>query len=157
MKKLKIYLDTSVISHLDQQDSPERMAETHLLWEDIKANKYDVIISDVVIAEINNCEDLKRDVLYGYLGQVQYTLVEIDDRTSELADKFVTWEILKESSLDDCRHIAAAITNECDMIISWNFKHVVRHKTIAGVKAITTLEGYKELLIYSPSSIIGGD
>lgn len=36
MKKLKIYLDTSTISHLDAQDTPEKMSDTLRLWNRIK-------------------------------------------------------------------------------------------------------------------------
>lgn len=46
MKKLKIYLDTSVISHLKQGDAPDKTADTLKLWEDIKQGKYDVYLSE---------------------------------------------------------------------------------------------------------------
>ena len=39
MIKLKIYLDTSVISHLQQEDVPEKMQETLELWEQFKERK----------------------------------------------------------------------------------------------------------------------
>jgi hypothetical protein len=60
-------------------------------------------------------------------------------------------------SFDDCQHIANAIISGCDIIVSWNFKHIVNHKTMMGVKAITALEGYDDLLIYDPSILIGGE
>lgn len=60
----------------------------------------------------------------------------------------------KEKSFDDCQHIAAAILAGCDIIISWNFKHIVNVKTVKSVKVITTLEGYKDLLIYPPSVLL---
>jgi hypothetical protein len=40
-KKFQIYLETSVVSHLDQQDAPALMMETHKLWDLLKAGKYD--------------------------------------------------------------------------------------------------------------------
>ncbi|MCL1827014.1 MAG: DNA adenine methylase [Candidatus Cloacimonetes bacterium] len=42
MKRLKLYLDTSVISHLIAPDTPEKMADTLALWDNIKSNKYNV-------------------------------------------------------------------------------------------------------------------
>jgi hypothetical protein len=63
MKKLKLYLDTSVISHLDQKDAPDKMAETRLLWNKIKAGVYDVVILDVDIRELNKCDEKKRNTL----------------------------------------------------------------------------------------------
>ncbi|MDR2491350.1 MAG: hypothetical protein LBD20_08110 [Spirochaetaceae bacterium] len=55
MKRLKIYLDTLIISCLDQKEKPERMADTHILWVKNKARMFDVVISDICIAEINGC------------------------------------------------------------------------------------------------------
>ena len=40
------------------------------------------------------------------------------------------------------------------MIVSWNFKHIVNVKTIQGVKAVTTYEGYKDLMIYPLSALL---
>lgn len=157
MKKMKIYLDTSVISYLDQQDAPERMAETRQLWEQIKAGKYDVVISNVVIGEINRCKEPKRDILMAYLKEIEYEAAEIDDRIVEIAGRFVDLGFLREKSFDDCRHIAAAIMSGCDVIVSWNFKHIVNPKTVRGVKAVTALEGRSDVLIFSPSSLIGGE
>ncbi|MDR0539451.1 MAG: PIN domain nuclease, partial [Spirochaetaceae bacterium] len=66
-KKLRLYLDTSVISYLDQTDSPEKMAETRLFWEKLKAGEFEIVISDVVNEEIENCDEQKREVLFDYL------------------------------------------------------------------------------------------
>ncbi|MDR3328532.1 MAG: PIN domain-containing protein, partial [Prevotellaceae bacterium] len=147
MKKLKIYLDTSVVSYLDQQDAPERMAETHALWRKIKADDFDVVISNVTTNEINRCDDPKRTTLLEYLSQITYKLVEVDEHTIKIAEQFIRLGILQQKSFDDCQHIAAAIASECDIIVSWNFKHIVNHKTIMGAKAITALEGYSDVLI----------
>jgi len=65
--------------------------------------------------------------------------------------------ILKEKSIDDCKHIAAAIIGECDIIVSWNFKHIVNINTARGVKIITAMEGYDDVLIYTPTYFIYGD
>ena len=62
-KKVKIYLDTSVISHLQASDAPERMTDTLRLWEDLKAGIYEVVISDVTIDEINDCSEPKRSFM----------------------------------------------------------------------------------------------
>ena len=154
---LKIYLDTSVISHLDQQDAPERMAETHKLWDVFKTGKYEVVISDIALGEIDGCEEKKRNTLYEYMRQIQYSTVVSDDRSVDIASRFVQLNILKQKSFDDCQHIANAIVSDCDIIVSWNFKHIVNHKTIMGVKAVAALEGFNELLVYDPSVLLGGE
>ncbi|GHV24027.1 hypothetical protein AGMMS49959_19110 [Planctomycetales bacterium] len=157
MKKLRIYLDTSIISYLDQQDAPEKMALTHRLWDRIKNDEFEVMMSNVGIDEINKCNDEKRSKLHNYLAQIKYDQVPVDDKTMQIAERFVDLHILKQKSFDDCQHIAAAIVSECDAIVSWNFKHIVNHKTIMGVKAVTALEGYDNLLIYEPAILLAGD
>ena len=52
MRKLKVYLDTSVISYLSQEDTPERMKDTLELWKDFANGKYDVYLSQVTLEEI---------------------------------------------------------------------------------------------------------
>jgi predicted nucleic acid-binding protein len=157
VKKLKIYLDTSIISYLDQKEKPERMMETHKLWEKIKADEFEVVISDINIAEINGCNEDKKKKLYEYLSQIDYTLINSDEKSVEIADKMVYLNILKQKSFLDCQHIANAIVSGCDAIVSWNFRHIVNHKTMMGVKAVTALEGYADLLIYPPNMLIEGE
>ena len=157
MQKLKIYIDTSVIGNLDRDEENEIKADTHILWNQIKDDLYDVVISDVTIAEIDACKDEKRNILYDYLSEINYDFIEVDEKTIDIAGRFIDLGVLKEKSFDDCQHIAAAITSKCDVIVSWNFKHIVNHKTMMGVKAITALEGYSDVLIYTPSILIGGE
>ena len=52
MNKLKIYLDTSVISYLDQQDSPEQMKETQEVWDFFRKGKYEIYISEIGRAHV---------------------------------------------------------------------------------------------------------
>ena len=154
MRKLKVYLDTSVVSYLYQVDAPEKMQNTLDLWDLFRNNVYEVYISDIVIREISGCNEEKLKILLDYLDQIDYNIIETDEDTVELAGKFIDFGILKQKSFDDCQHIAAAILAGCDIITSWNFKHIVNVKTVRGVKVITTLEGYKDLLIYPPSVLI---
>lgn len=154
IKKLKVYLDTSVVSYLYQEDALEKMQDTLSLWKLFKEGIYEVYVSDIVFREIDKCSEKKLNILLDYLDQIEYHEVETDSNTIELARKFIDFGILKKKSFDDCQHIAAAILAGCDIIISWNFKHIVNAKTVKGVKIITTLEGYKDLLIYPPSVLL---
>lgn len=154
MKKLKIYLDTSVISLLDALDAPEKQNDTRKLWEDIKADIYDIVLSNVTLDELDKCVEPKQSVLYDYLSQIQYAHVTVDDEILQVAEKFIDFGILRQKSFDDCQHITAAIVTACDVIVSWNFKHIVNHKTIDGVKIISTLTGYRDLAIYTPTMLI---
>ena len=157
MGKLKVYLDTSVISHLLQEDVPEKMADTRQLWEMFCSNRYDVYLSTVTLEELKGCSEPKQSQLFDYLGQIDYTLIQINDKIEEIALQIIEMGILTKKSYDDCQHIAAAIISECDCIISWNFKHIVNIKTIRGVRAITNLKGHKPIEILNPSVFLEGE
>lgn len=154
MRKLKVYLDTSVISYLSQEDAPERMNDTLELWKDFAEGKYDIYLSQVTLDEIGKCAEPKRSTLYDYLSDIDYTKLEINAEILELAQKIIDMGILRPKSFDDCQHIAVAVVNGCDCIISWNFKHIVNIKTIRGVRAIADLEGYKGIDIINPSALL---
>lgn len=61
--------------------------------------------------------------------------------------------ILSKKSYDDCQHIGAAVVNDCDCMIFWNFKYIVNVKTIRGVRAVAYLNGYRITEVLSPLSL----
>ena len=153
-KKLKLYLDTSVISYLLQEDVPEKMEITNRLWKLFEDGKYELYLSDVTMKEIFECPEPKRSQLIRCLDDVDYTHIEISDNILDIAEQLVSMKILPAKCYDDCQHIAAAVECGCDCIVSWNFKHIVNIRTIRGVRAITNLKGYKSIEILNPSVLL---
>ena len=78
------------------------------------------------------------------------------DEVISLAEQYLKSGILPPKSARDRQHIAYACVFNCDMVISWNFKHMVNYKTISGVKAVNDFAGYKEMPIYTPTILISG-
>ena len=154
MKKVRIYLDTSVISHLFADDTPEKMNDTKKLWQELKMDLYDIIISDAVIEEVLHCPEPKQSILFEHLAEIKYQREEITNEINTIASQIIKLGILKEKNRDDCLHIATAIATGCDYILSWNFKHMVNVKTIKGVRAITNLCGYNNIDIIQPAMLV---
>ena len=157
MKKLKIYLDTSVISYLDQQDAPERMKITKKFWNEISNEMYDVVISDIAITELAKNKENKLKILFEYINQIEYISEPETEESAKLVESYLKYGTLSEKSRDDLRHIALATVSNCDVVVSWNFKHFVNLKTINKVQAINKLEGYAEIQIMPPNMILGDD
>ena len=157
-RKTKIYLDTSVLSYLKQEDSPDRMKATLQFWKELK-NRTDVIvyISDVVLAEVSDCYEPKRSFMQDMLKEITFTLLEKDEEAESLAKQIIDLGILTKKSHDDCLHIAIAVLEACNYIVSWNFKHLVNVRTINGVRAITNLKGFSPIDIITPEMLFKGD
>lgn len=157
MKKLKIYLDTSVISHLDAPDTPEKMKDTLEFWEILKQRTdIEIIISELTLREVGNCSQPKLSYLLERITELDFVTVEITQDDKDLSIKYLESGVLKEKSLDDLTHIAVATLNDCRYIISWNFKHFVNPKTINAVLAINKINNLPEVSIVSPSMMLGG-
>ncbi len=157
MIKLKIYLDTSVISHLQQEDVPEKMQETRELWEQFKSREdIEVIISDLVLLELSRCNETKHAFLLDELAILNYTFVETTYEERNLASIYLQNGVLRQKSVDDLTHIATATLNGCHYIVSWNFKHFVNPKTINAVNAINLSLHLPQVSIFSPVMMLGG-
>ena len=157
MRKLKLYLDTSVVSYLFADDLPDKMEDTHKLWEKCINGEYDIYISETVTNEIKRCAEPKRSHLLEKLRLIDFQVLPETEEVKELANQYVKNGVLKEKSIDDCFHIAHAVINNCDVIASWNFKHLVNFKTIDRVRIVNAINRYKEISIVSPTMLVEGE
>ncbi|MEO5361249.1 MAG: type II toxin-antitoxin system VapC family toxin [Nitrospirota bacterium] len=157
MKKIKLYLDTSVPSFLFANDSPEKLDATVRFWDILKLGLYDIVVSDVLLAEISRSNEPSSQELEGKLMEIVVEIVSVDDDIYSLAQKYIDEGIIPQKYQDDALHIALATYNEADALISWNFRHMVKLKTIRGVNGINRMLGFKELEILTPQSWIQED
>jgi len=151
--KLKVYLDTSVISHLMQEDVPEKMADTRKLWEIFQSGVYDVCLSTVTLQEIDDCSEPKRSRLWEFLNQIDYETYDVTEEALEVARQMIDLGILTKKNFDDCKHIGMAVVNNCDCMISWDFKNIVNIKTVRSVRAVAYLNGYRITEVLCPLSL----
>ena len=155
MKLIKIYLDTSAIGYLDEKTAPPEMHEMHELWTMLKHGEYSVVISPVVIDELMANKNIeKRNVLLEYLRHIEYDMAEITDEVHRIAESIILNGVLTDKNYNDCLHIAIAIANGCDCLVSYNFKHLVNIRTIKGVRAISNLHGNGNIDIVSAITLI---
>jgi hypothetical protein len=88
------------------------------------------------------------------LKQIQFQILNKTDEVVRLADEYIVGGVLKEKSYADCLHIAFAVVYNCDIIVSWNFKHLVNYKTINKVKVANAINHYREISIMPPSMLL---
>ena len=154
MKKIKLYLDTSVVSALDDPKKPERKQDTHTFWDDVKVGMYEIYLSDVVFKEINKCNQSKQDALYGYLNEIEYVSINTNEEIEIIANHIIQLGILQRKKFDDCMHIGCSVVSNSDYLVSWNFNDLVNIKTVNGVRAVTNLLKYKSIDIIPPLMLI---
>lgn len=144
--KQRIYIDTSVFGgHFDEEFSEHTIP----LFDRIKAGEFIIIFSTVTQEELENAPKKVQELVKSMKSE--YT--EFLDTTSEaieLANEYITEEVVGPTSYADCLHIALATISRADYLVSWNFKHIVNIERIRGYNAINIKNGYKQLDIRSP-------
>jgi len=116
----------------------------------------EVILSAVTMQEISECTGPKLSYLLTKIAELKPTLVEETEEDLQISRLYLENGVLKEKSMDDLRHIAIAVNNNCKYIVSWNFKHFVNPKTMNAVAAINKLNNLNDVTIVSPSMMLGG-
>jgi len=156
MKKLKIYLDASAIGYLDEKTSPEDMNDMLALWEKIKQGKYDVAVSEVALNQIYaNQNTVKVKTLVQFLSEISYEFIEINEEIEKIAALVKSNELLiSDKHQNDRLHIGCAVVYGCDVLVSFNFKHLVNVRIIKGVRGISSLSGYGNIDIVTPVMLI---
>jgi len=149
MKKISIYVDTSVIGGcLD----PEFQEWSQGLLADFKNGKYALLLSELVDAEIQDAPD-EVVAVYARFRECTDKIIGITRDSVVLADSYLRRKILTEKFRDDARHIAIATIAQTDILVSWNFKHIVHFEKIQKFNAVNIEMGYKPIMIYSPREV----
>ena len=154
MKKIKYYLDTTIFNFVFAEGDTEKKDITVKLFKDLPSISNGIYISDEVIREINRAPEPRKSQLVGQLEETNPLLLEVDIETEELAERYVKEGIIPERYRSDAVHIAVAVINGIEVIVSWNFEHIVKLKTRVMVNGINRLLGYHEIEICSPEEVI---
>ena len=123
------------------------------MFEDIAAGKYEAYTSTYATDELENALEEKRDKMMGLISQYNITVLAPTDEAVRIADIYITEKIIPQKYRTDALHIAVATVNDLDMIISMNFQHIVKRKTILATENINKLNGYRAVEIYSPMEV----
>ena len=149
--RLKLYLDTSVVSALFDDRNPERKSLTESFYNEIET--FEIFISNITIAEIEKTPDknLKKEMKEKI---ATFSVLSLSNEVEELAKEIIQKGAISESYSEDAYHIAIAIINEMDFLLSWNFRHIVRKKTKDIVRMINTLRNLRQIEILTPAELL---
>ena len=157
-KKLRVYLDTSVINFLFAEDAPEKQGITLDFFENhVRPEKIEACISDVVVEELTRTPDEeRREILLNVLKEYGFTLLYLDEESERLGELYVHKGIVPERKIEDAYHLAIAAVNELDVLVSWNFRHLANISKERRVAGVNLEEGYLHpLRLTTPMEVMG--
>jgi predicted nucleic acid-binding protein len=143
----RLYLDTSVFSVLDDDRSPERRDMTREFW--LRLARFDACTSDVAVREIEPTPDVvRRGAMLARVRNVR--VIPVPPGTAELADAYLRLGVFPSSVPEDALHVAVATLARQDVLVSWNFKHLVNQRRRAAVDALNVARGLRTIRILPP-------
>lgn len=148
--KQRIYIDTSVIGGYFDEEFEK---DTKIFFQSFERGEIILVISDLLESEIIKAPEFIRDFLSS-LNVDYIEVVTLDAEAIKLADKYIEEKVVGHTSRADCQHIALATIHNADVLVSWNFKHIVNLSRIRGYNGINYKNGYKMLEIRTPKEII---
>ncbi|MBX2843378.1 MAG: type II toxin-antitoxin system VapC family toxin [Flammeovirgaceae bacterium] len=150
MKKQRIYIDTSVFGGYFDEEFEDF---TKPLFDRINQGEFKVLYSTVTQDELENAPTKVKELVIDL--KVEYTeFLEETKEAIELAMEYISEKVVGKTSFADCLHIALATIHRADLLISWNFKHIVNIERIRGYNSINIKNGYKQLEIRSPRDLM---
>jgi predicted nucleic acid-binding protein len=153
MKRLRVYVDTSVIGGcLDD----EFWEESRKLLDRALAGEITLVVSEVTELELVTAPAEVRAVLENLPPQA-VERVELTEEARVLAGHYIAAGVISPKMLADARHIGVATVHRVDVLASWNFKHIVNLKRVHGYNSINLREGYPLLEIRSPRELTNDD
>ena len=129
-------------------------ADTVKLFEEIRAGKYQAFTSAYALQELSRAPEEKFQKMIGLIKEYNVTILDESDEANNLATLYQEQDILPRRSIADARHIAIAAVNDLDMILSLNFEHIVRKKTVVMTSSLNTQLGYRSVDIRSPMEVV---
>ncbi|MEM7108943.1 MAG: PIN domain protein [Bacteroidota bacterium] len=147
------YLDTSVFGgYFDEEFS----LGTIPFFERITEEQITVIVSELLENELSGAPDFVKELLNEILNQNSH-FVNVTTEVEQLADTYISEKVVGQTSYADCTHIALATVNKADILVSWNFKHIVNIDRIRGYNSVNLKLGYPILEIRTPKEIFKYD
>jgi len=157
MRKLKVYLETTLFNFYVDDDRGFAHDSTVALFKEIAAGKYEAFTSAYVLDELEQAPTDKREKMLSLLAEYSISVLTYSDEAKALADIYVSEGIIPQKYRTDGLHIAIAAVNDLDMVISMNFQHIVKRKTKLTTGNINTLNSYRAVEIYTPMEVVEND
>ncbi len=151
--KFRIYTDTSVLGGCEDEEFAEysvRLMEGFLRGERI------LVLSTLTVQELGASPAEVRRRLAA-VPEAHIETLQLDDEAKELAEAYVAAGVLTAKMRADAQHIAIATVGRVDVLVSWNFKHIVNLQRIHGYNSVNLRRGYPMIEIRTPREVLSDE
>jgi hypothetical protein len=150
MRNLLMYVDTSVIGGCEDA---EFAASSQALWGQFVVGRHTVVLSAHTLRELQGAPEPVRARLLEVPEQHQLVLPDTPE-AADLAEAYLGRGIVGPGSHADALHVALATVGRADVLVSWNFHHIVNLGRIRLFHSVNIERGYGTIEIRSPTEVL---
>jgi hypothetical protein len=150
----KLFLETTTFNFFFYGKGKEKQAYTKRLFAEIADGKCKAYTSDYVINELKKDTAERFKAMYSLVGKYDIDVMPTTAEIARIGALYIKKGIIPEKYDDDALHIAAATVKGLDFVISYNYNHIVKLKTIIGTGLINRREGYQQVGLSTPKEIL---
>jgi len=143
------YADTSVFGGIFDEGFDEA---SKAYFQQVREKHFKLVISPVVQREIELAPEKVRQFFTEITEFADF--IDITEEALLLRQAYIDAGIVTKKSAADALHVALATVAKCQLIVSWNFKHIVHFQKAPRYRAVNVINGYTEINIYSPPEVI---
>ena len=148
-RPLRAYVDTSVFGGV--HDSEFR-APSQRFFAAVRAGGLTILVSAATAEEIADAPESVGETFRVHEPHME--LVENSAEVTRLAQAYLAARVVSRAARVDALHVATASVAHADVLVSWNFKHLVQLKRIRGFHSVNLAHGYPLIEIRSPLEVI---
>jgi hypothetical protein len=132
MLRFRVYIDTSVIGgYFDDEFSKYSI----LLFNDFTSGKKIAVFSNLTLRELKHAPENVRKK-FDEIPKEHIEFVGLTEEAEKLAQRYIEDGVISPNHFLDAEHIAIATVEKVDIIVSWNFKHIVNVHKIRGFNSV---------------------
>ncbi|MEO6488032.1 MAG: PIN domain protein [Thermoanaerobaculia bacterium] len=111
-----------------------------------------LVVSNLTVQELAGAPDEVRERLAS-VPEAHIEALQFDAEARELAEAYIAAGVLTAKMRADAQHIAMATVARVDVLVSWNFKHIVNLQRIHGYNSVNLRRGYPLIEIRAPREV----
>ena len=151
-----VYIETSVVSYLTARPSRDVVVAayqevTREWWQDA-AGRFHLVVSELVLAE---CRAGDRTAAGDRLDALEgIALLDASPEAEDLARRLLELGAVPREAAADAAHIAIAVTNGVEYLVTWNFRHIANAAMRVQIERACREAGYEPPVICTPNELM---
>jgi hypothetical protein len=152
LQPIRVYADTSVFGGLFDTEFKK---QSEPFFDKVHTGEFKLVVSSVVADELRDAPSHVQQFFDSLLPLVE--LLEVTKESEKLCRSYIASGIVTQKWEADALHVATATVSNCQIFVSWNFKHIVNYRRISLYNRVNVEHGFASIAIHTPPEVVADE